>query len=81
MNTKLTLRLEEELIKSAKNHANNIGKSVSQMVADYFYLIDKKSLKKSIKLTPMVKSLKGSLKKNTDINEDDYKLYLEDKYL
>ena len=80
MNTKLTLRLEEELIKSAKNHANNIGKSVSQMVADYFYLIDKKSLKKSIKLTPIVKSLKGSLK-NTDINEDDYKSYLEDKYL
>ena len=36
MNTKLTLRLEEELIKSAKNHANIIGKSVSQMVADYF---------------------------------------------
>jgi len=46
MNTKLTLRLEEELIKSAKNHANIIGKSVSQMVADYFYLLDKKSFKK-----------------------------------
>lgn len=80
MNTKLTLRLEEELIKSAKNHANNIGKSVSQMVADYFYLLDKKSFKKPVKLTPIVKSLKGSLK-NTDVNEDDYKSYLENKYL
>jgi len=80
MNTKLTLRLEEELIKSAKNHANSIGKSVSQMVADYFYLLDKKSFKKPIKLTPIVESLKGSLK-HADINEDDYKSYLEDKYL
>lgn len=80
MNTKLTLRLEEELIKSAKKHANNIGKSVSQMVADYFYLLDKKSFKKPVKLTPIVKSLKGSLK-NTDVNEDDYKSYLENKYL
>jgi hypothetical protein len=80
MNTKLTLRLEEELIKSAKIHGNTIGKSVSQMVADYFYLLDKKKLKKPIELTPIVKSLKGSLK-HTDINESDYKSYLEDKYL
>ncbi len=80
MNTKLTLRLEEELIKSAKNHANLVGKSVSQMVADYFYLLDKKSLKETVHLSPIVKSLKGSLK-NTDIDESDYKSYLEDKYL
>ena len=80
MNTKLTLRLDDELIKSAKNHANIIGKSVSQIVADYFYLLDKKSLKKPIQLTPIVKSLKGSLK-NTNIDESDYKSYLEDKYL
>ena len=80
MNTKLTLRLEEELIKSAKNHANIIGKSVSKMVADYFYLLDKKYFKKPIKLTPIVKSLKGSLK-NTDVDENDYKSYLKDKYL
>ena len=80
MNTKLTLRLEKELIKSAKNHASIMGKSVSQMVADYFYVLDKKSIKKPIQLTPIVKSLKGSLKK-TDVDEDDYKKYLEDKYL
>lgn len=79
MNTKLTLRLDEALIKSAKNHANLMGKSVSQMVADYFYLLDKKSFKKE-PLPPIVKSLKGSLK-STDIDENDYKSYLEDKYL
>ncbi len=80
MNTKLTLRLEEELINSAKKHASLIGKSVSQMVADYFYVLDKKSFKKSDKLSPLVNSLKGSLKDN-NIDENDYKSYLEKKYL
>ena len=80
MNTKLTLRLEKDLIKVAKSHASNIGKSVSQLVADYFYLLDKKSSNKTVQLTPIVKSLKGSLK-NHGVNESDYKSYLEDKYL
>ena len=80
MNTKLTLRLDENLIKSAKNYANISGKSVSQMVADYFYLLDKKFVKKPAQLTPIVKSLKGSLK-NTHLDETDYKRYMEDKYL
>ena len=80
MNTKLTLRLDENLIKSAKNHANISGKSVSQMVADYFYLLDIKSIKKPLQLTPVVKSLKGALK-DTDLDESDYKQYLDDKYL
>ncbi len=80
MNTKLTLRLDENLIKSAKNYANISGKSVSQMVADYFYLLDIKTIKKSEQLGPIVKSLKGSLK-DTDLDESDYKKYLEDKYL
>jgi len=80
MNTKLTLRLEEELIKSAKNHAALTGKSVSQMVADYFYLLDRKSPQRPVQLTPIVRALKGSLR-NTDIDESDYKTYLQDRYL
>jgi hypothetical protein len=80
MNKKLTLRLDESLIKSAKNHARITGKSVSQMVADYFYLLDKNSSNRPVALTPIVKSLKGSLK-NTEIDGSDYPSYLEDKYL
>jgi hypothetical protein len=80
MKTKLTLRLDENLIKSAKNYATISGKSVSQMVADYFYLLDIKSIKKPEKLRPIVKSLTGSLK-DADLDESDYKTYLEDKYL
>ena len=80
MNTKLTLRLDGELIASAKKYAGISGKSVSQMVADYFYLLDKKKLGEPARSTPIVKSLKGSLK-GAAINEDDYRRYLEDRYL
>ncbi|MDD2810831.1 DUF6364 family protein [Rhodoferax sp.] len=36
MNQKLTLRMDESLIASAKNYAAAHGSSVSQMVANYF---------------------------------------------
>lgn len=36
MNNKLTLRMDESLIASAKNYAAAHGGSVSQMVANYF---------------------------------------------
>jgi len=35
VNTKLTLRLDDELIRSAKRYAGRSGKSVSRLVADY----------------------------------------------
>jgi len=43
-------------------------------------ILDIKSIKKSEKLSPIVKSLTGSLK-DADLDEPDYKIYLEDKYL
>lgn len=36
MQTKLTIRLEEALISKAKDYAKHSGKSLSQLVADYF---------------------------------------------
>ncbi len=72
MNKKLTLRLDEDLIKSAKKYANDTGKSVSQLVADFFFLLDKKAVADPDQLTPIVKSLKGSMK-NADLDEKDCK--------
>ena len=79
MNTKLTLRLDEMLINSAKSYAAKSGKPVSKMVADYFALIDQQVQDLPEKITPVVSSLKGVLKK-TNISEADYKQYLEKKY-
>jgi len=39
MNTKLTLRLDEELIVKAKAYAERSGKSVSGLVSDYFSML------------------------------------------
>ena len=46
MQTKLTLRMDDELIARAKAHAKKRGKSVSQLVADYFYVLEKVEEKK-----------------------------------
>ena len=43
MNAKLTLRLDESLIASAKEYAALHGSSVSQMVANYFAALAQKS--------------------------------------
>lgn len=80
MQTKLTLRLDEELIQRAKSLAKRTGKSVSQIVADYFALLEEQPQKHNFPLTPVVRSLKGALR-GADVDVEDYRRYLEDKYL
>ena len=79
MNTKLTLRLDDELIASAKRHSAKAGKSVSRLVADYFALIDADDTLRASDLTPRVRSLLGSLA-NASVDEADYRAHLERKY-
>ena len=80
MNTKLTLRLDDHLIASAKEYSAKTGKSVSKIVSDLFVIIKNEKLKENNPITPTVQSLRGILK-NTDISKSDYKNYLEEKYL
>ena len=80
MQTKLTLRLDDKLINRAKSYAKKSGKSVSQLVAGYFSLLDEKPERETSDITPLVKSLKGSLK-GANVGKDDYYRYLEEKYL
>ncbi len=80
MNTKLTLRLDDHLIESAKEYSAKTGKSVSKIVSDFFVIIKNEKLKKSSSITPTVQSLKGILK-NSEFSEKEYNNYLEAKYL
>ena len=80
MNTKLTLRLDDHLIASAKEYSAKTGKSVSKIVSDFFVIIKNEKLKENNQITPTVQSLKGVLK-NTAISKSNYKNYLEEKYL
>ena len=79
MNTKLTLRLDDRLIRNAKRRARRSGKSVSKLVADYFALINADEEIPGTEITPRVRSLIGSLKGST-ATEADYRRHLEEKY-
>ncbi len=79
MKTKLTLRMEKDLIESIKEFSQKKGQSVSKIVENYFKLI-LKDKEKNEELTPTVKKLKGILK-DKKISEEDYKKHLEEKYL
>ena len=80
MQTKLTLRLEDQLIEQAKYYAAKAGKSVSQVVADYFKMLTTEKTKPTSPTTPITKSLRGLLR-DSKLDEKDYKKYLEGKHL
>lgn len=80
MKSKLTLRLDEKLIKEAKEYAKSKNTSVSQLVADYFKAIETKKNEGKPGYSPITSSLIGILKDGT-VSEEDYKSYLEEKHL
>lgn len=80
MQTKLTLRMDVEIIRDAKAAAREMGKSLSQMVEDFFAALTKaKGSRKRGELTPTVRALKGCLKGAT-VDKEDYMKHLEEKY-
>ena len=74
MNTKLKLRLDEKLIASAKCHSAESGRSVSQLVRDFFYLIEAQSADVEVKLR--VLALRGVLA-GSGLDEGEYHRPLE----
>ncbi len=83
MQTKLTLRLESELIKTAKLYAESSGKSLSQIVSDYFEILQHSfpKPKKKSKHPPITESLIGLLQSDQTLDQKDYQHHLERKYL
>ena len=79
MNTKLTLRMDDAVIRKAKMEAKRRGKSVSRMVAEFIESIGTRQDSEKV-LPPTTASLVGILK-GEDISEDDYKVHLREKYL
>ncbi len=80
MHAKLTLRLDAELIQSAKTYSRQTGKSLSQIVADYFARLTARSIEDDGDTTPLVRTLRGSLR-GAEVDESDYRRHLEEKYL
>ena len=78
MQTKLTLRLDDRLVKDAKHYARQTGKSLSRMVAEYFSAVTSPAATRE-DLTPAVSRLKGGLA-DAKVGLDDYRAYLEGKH-
>ena len=78
MNTKLTLRMDETIVRKAKIEAKRRGKSVSRMVADFIESIGQQQASEK-DLPPTTASLVGILK-GKEISEEDYKTHLREKY-
>lgn len=81
MGTKLTLRLEDVLIKKAKKAARSRGVSLSKMVADYFKSISMQEIKEPLE-TPVLSEISGILSPRSDAKKllKSYKKRLEEKY-
>lgn len=77
MATKLTLRMDEDLIESAKRVARDRGTSLSRMVAEYFVRLEDSAPED---LPPVTRSLKG-VAAGVNLEEEDYGRHLEGKYL
>ena len=78
---KLTLRLDEELIRQAKAYADSQGKSVSQLVSDYFAALDDGSgMRKDEELPPLTRSFVGCME-GSGVDIADYYRHLEEKHL
>ena len=80
MDTKLTLKLDKEIINQAKRYAESRKISLSKLIEIYLQLLTKESSEKD-NISPLVESLSGviELPKNYD-DKDDYSEYLTQKY-
>jgi dsDNA-specific endonuclease/ATPase MutS2 len=80
MDTKLTLKLDEDVIEKAKNYAKSRKTSLSYLIENYLQKLtsNKKSKRK---ITPVVKSLSGVVKLPRNYNvKKEYTDYLIKKY-
>ena len=78
MNTKLTLNLEDEIVKEAKSYAKKNNVSLSKLIENYLNSLTK-SPAESKRISPLVESLTGVIPNETD-ERKDYRDFLTEKY-
>lgn len=68
MDSKLTLNVDKTLTEKAKLYARSQGRSLSDLVENYFRLITTDQNSSEIQLSSRIRSLKGSIKLPSDFN-------------
>lgn len=81
MDTKLTIKLDNDVISRAKRYAQQRKTSLSKMIESYLDSVTKPESDDNIEITPLVKSLSGvvSLPEDYDYKKDRTE-YLIRKY-
>ena len=79
MNTKLTLNIDQDIIKEAKYYAKNNSVSLSKLIENYLQSLTKKDSEKT-KVSPLVESLTGVISLESDDYKKEYSDYLSKKY-
>lgn len=80
MNTKLTLRLDEDVIVRIKNHVNKQQLSLSKFTENIFREVLKDQNSDSQNLSPIVNKYKGILKNSKFNNSEELTDYLIEKH-
>lgn len=80
MDTKLTLKLNQEIIEKAKAYASNRKMSLSRIVEAYLQSLTSESTSE-FEISPFVKSISTGTKIPTDLDyKKEYSDYLTEKY-
>jgi hypothetical protein len=82
METKLTLRLNDQIIKRAKRYAQEKKISLSKMIEAYLdSLTREKSPEHKQEITPLIESLSGVIELPEDFDyKKEYRDYVNEKY-
>ena len=82
METKLTLRMDKNIINAAKRFAREHHTSLSSLVADYFRRLVMNNTREQ-QPTPILAEITGVLKKTSGSREnwqEEYHQHIEEKY-
>ena len=81
MDTKLTLKLNKNIIEKAKKYAQEHNQSLSMLVENYFRFLAGEEKNSQTELSPTVRELAGiiSLEENYD-HKKEYQEFLQEKY-
>ncbi|MHA3789290.1 DUF6364 family protein [Flavobacterium hauense] len=82
MDTKLTLKLDKDIIEKAKVYASTTNRSLSSIVESYFQSLtsEKKTESDEFEITAFVRSMASEKSLPTDLDEKEYFDYLSQKH-
>ena len=81
MGTKLTLTIEESVIKRAKSYAKKSGRSLSELIENYLFSLTEPTVTED-GISPKLRELAGNIKLPENFDEkEELQAYFENKHL